>query len=46
LNIWNQVEAQFKDLEPYERLKKCREYGIVYYYRKGEAEITKPSPKE
>lgn len=41
LNIWNQVEEHFKDFPPYERLEKCREYGLVYYYRKGEKEITK-----
>jgi len=41
LSIWNQVEAKFKDLPPFERLEKCRQYGLIYYYRKGEAEITK-----
>jgi len=41
LSIWNQVEAKFADLSPYERLEKCRQYGLIYYYRKGEAEITK-----
>lgn len=41
LEIWNQVEAHFKDFEPYDRLQNCREYGIIYYYRKGEPEITK-----
>ena len=45
LNIWNQIEAEFKDLEPYDRLQKCKEYGVVYYYRKGEPEITKQSLK-
>jgi hypothetical protein len=41
LSIWNQVEAKFKDLPPYGRLEKCRQYGLIYYYRKGEPEITK-----
>jgi hypothetical protein len=41
LSIWNQVEAKFKDLPPYVRLEKCRQYGLIYYYRKGEPEITK-----
>lgn len=41
LSIWNQVEAKFKDLPPFEKLEKCRQYGLIYYYRKGEAEITK-----
>jgi hypothetical protein len=42
LNMWNQVETRFKDLPPYERLEKCKEFGLIYYYRRGEAEITKP----
>ena len=37
LNIWNQIEEKFKDIEPAsERRTKCQEYGVVYYYRKGE----------
>jgi len=40
LNIWNQVEAKYKDEKPYTRLKKCQEFGLVYYYRKGEKELT------
>ncbi len=42
-DIWNQIEDHFKDLHPYYRLEKCKEYGVVYYYRKGEAIITKPN---
>lgn len=41
LEIWNQVEANFKDERPYSRLMKCQQYGLVYYYRKGEKELTK-----
>lgn len=40
LEIWNQVENNFKDLSPYDRLCKCKDYGVIYYYRKGEKEIT------
>lgn len=40
LNIWNQVEEKFKNEEPYTRLKKCQEFGLVYYYRKGEEKLT------
>lgn len=36
LNIWNEIEKSFSNLEEEERLKRCCEYGIVYYYRKGE----------
>jgi len=41
LDIWNQVEAKYKDERPYSRLMKCKNYGVVYYYRKGEKELTK-----
>jgi hypothetical protein len=41
LEIWNQVESRFKDLTPYEKLQQCKTYGLIYYYRKGEKEITK-----
>lgn len=40
LEIWNQVEGNYKDLDPYNRLQRCKVYGIIYYYRKGEKEIT------
>lgn len=37
LDIWNQVEARFQDVLPNEaRLDKCRDYGLIYYYRTGE----------
>ena len=41
LDIWNQVEARYKDERPYSRLLKCQAYGLVYYYRKGEKALTK-----
>ena len=34
LSIWNQVENKFRDSPDF--LARCREYGVVYYYRKGE----------
>jgi hypothetical protein len=40
LDIWNQIEAKFKYEAPYTRVEKCKKYGIVYYYRKGEKELT------
>jgi len=43
LDIWNQVEAKYKDERPYTRLIKCQAYGLVYYYRKGEKTLTKTS---
>ena len=41
LDMWNQVEAKYKDEKPYTRLIKCQSYGLVYYYRKGEKVLTK-----
>lgn len=40
LEIWNQVEEKFKDEKPFTRLKKCRDFGLIFYYRKGEKELT------
>ncbi len=40
LSIWNQVEAKFKSEPPFARLTKCQTFGLVYYYRKGELELT------
>lgn len=34
--IWNDIEAAFSHLPTDERLEKCKEYGVVYYLRKGE----------
>lgn len=36
LEIWNEIEKHFADLPEEEKLRHCCEYGIVYYYRKGE----------
>ncbi len=46
LDIWNQVEAFYHDELPYARLQKCKEYGLIYYYRTGEALITPETDKE
>jgi len=40
LDIWNQVETNYKDEKPFSRLKKCQAYGLVYYYRKAEKVLT------
>lgn len=39
--IWNEVEAYFSDLPNEQRLEKCKQYGVIYYLRKGEKEIEK-----
>ena len=37
LNIWNSVEEKFQEISTAEdRLTRCREYGLIYYYRTGE----------
>ena len=40
LIIWDQVEAFYKDELPYAKLQKCQAYGMIYYYRTGEAKLT------
>lgn len=43
LDIWNQVEARFQTVSPNEaRLNKCRDYGLIYYYRTGEKTAEEP----
>lgn len=40
LQVWNEVEKHFSDLEDLEeRLEKCKKYGVIYYYRKGETKL-------
>lgn len=36
LDIWNQVELTFSDLPDYEKMEKCKSFGIVYVMRKSE----------
>lgn len=38
--IWNEVEAKYAHLSPYQRLIECKNYGLIYYYRRGEKELT------
>jgi hypothetical protein len=45
LDIWNQVEEKFKDEPPFTRYNKCLNYGLVYYYRKGEKELSPDDDK-
>lgn len=33
LDIWNQIEDAFKDYPSVEKIYKCQEFGVVYYYR-------------
>ncbi len=36
LEIWDEVEKKYENLPPQEKINSCREYGVIYYYRKGE----------
>jgi hypothetical protein len=38
--LWNQIEAAFANYSPEERLERSKEYGVVYYLRRGEREKT------
>lgn len=40
LNIWNQIEEKYQNLSPYNRYMACKKCGVIYYYRKGEKELT------
>ncbi len=46
LDIWNQVEKYYADKLPYERLRCCQAYGLIYYYRNGEKRLTPEIDKE
>lgn len=37
LQLWNEIEEFYKDRLPYARMCACQNYGVVYYYRRGEA---------
>lgn len=36
LNLWNQIEAHYADESWEDRIKHCSQFGVVYYYRRGE----------
>ena len=36
LEVWNSIEDYFSDLTGEKKLKACREYGLIYYYRSSE----------
>jgi hypothetical protein len=36
LDVWNSIEDYFSDLTGEKKLKACREYGLIYYYRTSE----------
>ena len=46
LSIWDQVETFYKDELPYAKLQKCQAYGMIYYYRTGEAKLTSQTDEQ
>ncbi|MCQ2323916.1 MAG: hypothetical protein MJZ53_03580 [Paludibacteraceae bacterium] len=46
LDIWNQVEGHYKDCLPYQRLRNCQAYGVIYYYRTGEKHLSAETDRE
>ena len=38
MQLWNEVESSFSSYPEDIRKTLCEEYGIVYFYRKGELE--------
>lgn len=46
IDIWNQVEDYYKQQLPYERMRNCQRYGLVFYYRTGEQKITPETDKQ
>ncbi|MCQ2310644.1 MAG: hypothetical protein MJZ64_02720 [Paludibacteraceae bacterium] len=45
VELWNQIEAHYKQELPYARLRKCQNYGVIYYYRTGEDKLTPETDK-
>ncbi|MBR1878361.1 MAG: hypothetical protein IJ814_05060 [Paludibacteraceae bacterium] len=46
LQIWDIVEHYFRHELPYAKMQKCKEYGLIYYYRKGEKMLSAESDRE
>ena len=40
LQIWNTVEEYYSKRLPYDRLRCCKNYGLIFYYRPHEKRIT------
>lgn len=36
LDAWDEIEKTFENLQGEEKVAKCQEYGIIYYYRRAE----------
>jgi hypothetical protein len=40
LDVWNEVEMSFSNLEENEKRHNCEDYGLTYFFRKGELKST------
>jgi hypothetical protein len=40
LSVWNEVECRYSTLEETEKRKECKDYGLTYFFRKGELDRT------
>jgi hypothetical protein len=38
LTLWNEVEGKYNDLDETEKRSACENYGLIYFFRKGELE--------
>ena len=39
LSLWNQIEKHYENQPPELRFNKCRQFGVVYYFRRHEEKI-------
>lgn len=39
LRLWNQIEQQYANEPPEKRFAKCRQFGVIYYYRRHEERL-------
>jgi len=46
IQIWDLVEQYFCHELPYAKMQKCKEYGLIYYYRKGEKKLSVETDRE
>lgn len=46
LQIWDLVEHYFRHELPYARMQRCKQYGVIFYYRKGEKTLSAETDQE
>ena len=46
VQIWDLVEHYFRQELPYSKMQKCKQYGLIYYYRKGEKKLSAETDRE